>query len=112
MSGAKYAPESSWQDVQNYIEQHTKETKHTAVVSIHTYAGAKLHPHIEVALFPIGESSLSAATVRIRHEWPSKAAARQMRAILYAVATAYEELARNPWLWTPERRAEARGERG
>ena len=106
----KYAPDVSWEDVSSFVREHTKQTGYQAHIVLCPLYGPNGDTYAEVHLRPLGATVHEPATLYTRGPLPLRQVSRQMSCILHLVAQAYEELACNPWLWTPAERARARGE--
>lgn len=100
----KYAPDINFEAVSTYVREHERSTGHQAVIVLlpgKGYGGADM---VEVRLYPSGAPPTGPSEVVARAPFPTRRINAQMSVVLHLVAQAYEDLARNPWLWSEERR--------
>lgn len=101
---------TSWEDIAQAVPaweaEHGVRVACTVVWEPRLPSGAA----VEVVLMdgaPFGEHR---EVLRVRQPFPTRKAAGQAGAVMHAIFLAFMELDRNPWLWAPRRRQEARGE--
>lgn len=112
VSKQKYAPDLTFEDVSTYVREHERSTGYQAIIMLLAGKGYGGCDMAEVRLLPVGAPASTPAQIAARGPFPTRNISRQMSCLLHLVAQAYEDLNRNPWLWTPAERAKARGEIG
>lgn len=106
----KYRPDVSLDDVRDFAIEHARSTHYAATIQIEFPPALQHEAKATVQLRPLGAGLSGAPVVQTSGPVPIRAQARQMSALLYIMAQAYQELEINPWLWSPEVRRKARGE--
>lgn len=102
--------QTSWQDIAECVPAWEKEAGVRVAIHItwqpHLSSGAC----VEAVLLAGNPLEGHKELVRVRQPFPTRKASGQAGAALHAIFLAFAELERNPWLWSPEQRAAARGE--
>jgi len=106
----KYAPDLNIEDLSTFVQEHRRATGYDCTITLHLGTGVGGTDYAEAALRPVGHRGATESPIITRGPLKGRRQAAIFAVLLHLAAQAYADLEAYPWLWTPEKRAEARGE--
>jgi hypothetical protein len=101
---------TTWADVALAVEAWEVEHRVRVVVQVQFRRNLTAGAFVEVVLQRLAGEGAGVELCRVREAFPARAMSGQAGAVMHAVFRALMEFENNPWLWSDEQRARARGE--